>query len=244
MSKLRLLDLFSCAGGAAMGYHRAGFEVVGVDINPQPRYPFEHHVADALEFLAEHGHEFDAVHASPPCQAYTVAGHLPTNAVEHPDLLAPTRDALDALGKPYIIENVPGAPMRDFVTLCGSEFNLLAPDIDGEFVQLRRHRQFESNVWLMGAGGCQHRTGMVTASVFGHGGGMHWQRRNDPTRSKGYIPHNKVAAALLGVDWMNKREMSECIPPAYTEYLGRQLLKQLGRDLVPTSHDSEKAGTQ
>lgn len=239
----RLLDLFCCAGGAGAGYAAAGFDVFGVDIDPQPRYPYWFHRGDALDVLARlvagDGVEFThpdgrtqtihladvvAIHASPPCQLYTVAGALPTNPIDHPDLLPPTRDALETLGIPYIIENVPGAPMRDYITLCGSEFGLIAHDRDGVGVQLRRHRQFESNVWLMGAGGCQHIPGMVTASIFGHGGGMHTDRRDDPTRAKGYIPHDAVCRQLLQVDWMTKREMSECIPPAYTEFIGRQLL--------------------
>lgn len=242
----RLLDLYCCAGGAAMGYHRAGFDVYGVDINPQPRYPFAFHQGDALEVLAALTagksviftrpdgstealilEDFAAIHASPPCQRYTRAASLPTNPIEHPDLLAPTRDALDALDLPYIIENVPESPMQNYVTLCGSEFGLVAADRDGVMVQLRRHRQFESNIWLWGAGGCNHDPDMVTASIFGWGGGMHHDRRDDPERAKGYIPHDKVAAALLGIDWMKKREMSESIPPAYTEFIGRQLMVEL-----------------
>jgi DNA (cytosine-5)-methyltransferase 1 len=128
----KLLDLFSCAGGAAMGYHRAGFEVVGVDISPQPRYPFEHHVGDALEYLAAHGHEFDAVHASPPCQTHTAYGRSDTVGwVErYQDFLPQTRAALIELGKPYVIENVVGAPMDAPFQLCGSSFGL----------DVRRHR--------------------------------------------------------------------------------------------------------
>jgi len=100
----RLLDVFSGAGGSAVGYHRAGFDVVGIDNRPMPRYPYEHHVADALEYLAEHGHEFDVIHASPPCQAYSITKH--SHDKEHPDLLPSKRRALQALGKPYVIENV------------------------------------------------------------------------------------------------------------------------------------------
>lgn len=106
----RLLDLFCGAGGAGMGYHRAGFDVVGVDINPQPDYPFTFHQADALEFLAEHGHEYDAIHASPPCQDHST---LRSRTVDHgtAHLLADALDALDALGSPYVVENVMGAKM-------------------------------------------------------------------------------------------------------------------------------------
>jgi len=226
VSKPRLLDLFSCAGGAGVGYSRAGFEVVGVDIAHQPRYPFEHHVDDALTFLEAHGREFDAVHASPPCQRYSTAASINNSAEQHPDLLDPTREALDALGKPYIIENVIGAPMRNYVTLCGTEFDLTATDVDGTLLALKRHRLFESNIWLMGAGGCQHRKHVATGSVFGSGGAYDHRTKN---RSRGgYVPQNHVCAALLGIDWpMTKRELSESIPPAYTEFLGRQLLAAL-----------------
>lgn len=232
--KPRLLDLYSCAGGAAVGYARAGFDVVGVDINPQPNYPYEHHVSDALEYLAAHGHEFDAIHASPPCQLYsstrTLAGRH--GKPDYADLLAPTRDALQDLGKPYIIENVPGAPMNAYVTLCGSEFGLRAPDVDGVMLQLRRHRQFESNVWLMGAGGCSHDPHMKTASVMGYGGAFTTEWRDRPREEggggKGYVPALPVLRQLMGgVDWMTKRELSESIPPAYTEFIGAQLLTQL-----------------
>lgn len=109
----RLLDLFCCEGGAAVGYHRAGFDVVGVDRDGKfaKRYPFEFHQADAIEFVREHGHEFDAIHASPPCQAYSGTQKIQNN--DHPDLIGPTRDALEATGVPYVIENVPGAPLLD-----------------------------------------------------------------------------------------------------------------------------------
>lgn len=224
----RLLDLFSCAGGAATGYHRAGFDVVGVDIKPQPRYPFEHHVADALEFLAEHGHEFDAIHASPPCQRFTQAQSIAKNADAHLDLITPIRPMLDALGKPYVIENVSGARsmMIDPLQLCGSEFGLVAYDTDGELLQLRRHRLFESNAVLMGAGGCQHLPGVQVASVFGHGGG--WPAEYKRKLGGGYTPHRRVCREIMGIDWqMTAREVSESIPPAYTEFIGGQLLTQL-----------------
>lgn len=221
--KPRLLDLYSCAGGAAVGYARAGFDVVGVDIRRQRNYPYEHHVSDALEYLREHGRRFDVIHASPPCQRFTKAGAVARR--DHLDLLAPTRAALEDLGKPYVIENVPGAPMTSYVTLCGSEFGLRAVDVDGVVLQLRRHRQFESNVWLMGAGGCNHAPDVVTASVYGNG--TSWKAAPEAARG-GYVPHKSVCAQLLGISHhMTKHELSESIPPAYTEFLGRQLLAQL-----------------
>lgn len=222
MTRPRLLDLYSCAGGAAVGYHRAGFDVVGVDINPQPRYPFEHHVGDALEFLAAHGHEFDAIHASPPCQAYSVTRH--SHSVEHPELIAPTRALLVASGRPYVIENVEGARLQlvDPLLLCGSMFGLAAADQDGTPLALRRHRLFESNVWLMGAGGCVHDARLV-GGVYG-GGPM---QRNRSEKRGGYTPHWSVQARLLDIDWMKHKELTQAIPPAYTEWIGSQLIRHL-----------------
>lgn len=221
---MRLLDLFCCAGGAAVGYARAGFEVVGVDFEPQPRYPYEFHQADALEYLAEHWREFDAIHASPPCQAYSVTKH--THSREHPDLVGPTRDALIATGLPYVIENVVGAPLIDPLTLCGSEFGLTALDIDGQRLQLRRHRLFESNVWLMGAGGCYHDSALPVGGSYGGS----WYKRpdeRDSARRGGYVPRVEVRGALLGIDWMSQHELAQAIPPAYTEFIGRQVLTSL-----------------
>ncbi len=223
--KPRLLDLFCCAGGAAMGYHRAGFEVVGVDINPQKNYPFEFHQADAIDYLIAHAHEFAAVHASPPCQTHSITKHA--HASEHPDLLEPTRDALIETGLPYVIENVEGAPLRDPLTLCGSEFGLRAEDIDGLPLALRRHRLFESNIWLVGAGGCIHDDTQIAGS---YTAGRHRtpEHRDNPARRGGYTPALKVRAALLGIDWkMNEHELAQAIPPAYTEFIGGQLLAAL-----------------
>jgi DNA (cytosine-5)-methyltransferase 1 len=206
---VKLLDLFSCAGGAAMGYHRAGFEVVGVDINPQPRYPFEHHVGDAIEFVRQHGHEFDAIHASPPCQTFTAyrrKGHGVGDS--YLNLIPETREALIDSGLPYIIENVPGAPLIEPVTLCGSSFGL----------DVRRHRLFESNIPLM-APPCDHS----------------WQTpRFKPATNRTNLRRTvevgvwriplDVQQKAMGIDWMELRELSEAIPPAYTEWLGRQIL--------------------
>lgn len=216
----RLLDLFSCAGGAAMGYHRAGFEVVGVDIEPQPRYPFEHYVADALTFLAEHGHEFDAVHASPPCQTFTAYKRKGHGVGEgYLNLIPQTREALRFLGRPYVIENVPGAPLVDPMTLCGSSFGL----------DVRRHRLFESNVVTM-APPCDHS----------------WQTPRFPQATNRANLRSTVEVGVwripldvqrraMGIDWMELHELSEAIPPAYTEWIGHQLLDVL----QPTVQDHE-----
>lgn len=215
----RLLDLFCCEGGASVGYHRAGFEVVGVDIEERRRhgYPFEFHQGDALEFVKDHGHEFDVIAASPPCQRYSVAANVNGNADSHPDLVAPTRAALIATGKPYVIENVTTAPLLNPVMLCGWAMGLK---------HTRRHRNFESNVWLMSPG-CACPNG-DTVSVFGHAG----DDRRKSTRAvhgnkRMTMPISEIKE-LMGVEWMIQRDaVSESIPPAYTEYLGWQLMEQL-----------------
>lgn len=214
MSKPRLLDLFSCAGGAAMGYHRAGFEVVGVDIEPQPNYPFTHHVGDAIQFVREHGHEYDAIHASPPCQTFTAyrrRGAGVGNA--YSNLIPETREALIQSGLPYVIENVETArgDMVDPVRYCGSSFAL----------DVRRHRLFESNFALLPPA-CDHS----------------WQTPRFPPATNRTNLRRTVEVGVwriplavqreaMGIDWMELRELSEAIPPAYTEHIGEQLMAHL-----------------
>lgn len=205
----RLLDLFCCAGGAAMGYHRAGFEVVGVDVEPQRNYPFEFHQADALEFIADHGGEFDAIHASPPCQAYS-----PLNAYNHkayPDLVDSTRRMLIRTGAPYVIENVPQAPLFDPTLLCGAMFGL----------KVYRHRAFETSFSLAAPAHPKHmarcvRNGYLptaAAPFMSIHGGKH---------SKAW---RAMAAEVMGVPWTTTiNEVCEAIPPAYTEYIGVALM--------------------
>jgi hypothetical protein len=212
---MRILDLYSCAGGAAVGYHRAGFEVVGVDIAPQPNYPFEHHVADALDFLAVHGHEFDAIHASPPCQDYSALKAVHGN--EWPRLIEPTRDLLEEIGRPYVIENVQGAPVRRDLVLCGEMFGL----------DVIRHRYFELGGWMMPAPAHVKHRGRVRGwrhgeyfdgpylAVHGEGGG------------KGTV---KEWQAAMGIDWTDvRREIAEALPPAYTAHIGAGLVDHLMR---------------
>lgn len=220
MSRPRLLDLFCGAGGASMGYHRAGFEVVGVDIKPQPRYPFSFIQGDALEVLQKvlsGVDKPDAIAASPPCQRYSAAASIHGNAEDHPDLVEPVRTILQAIGKPYIMENVPGAPMLSTaVTVCG-----LALDCG-----VKRHRLFESNKMLFGTT-CPrgHQGDWVT--VFGHTciSRQHRVPAQPGKRLQSY-KHLGVerARSAMGIDWMTRDELSQAIPPAYTEYLGRQLL--------------------
>jgi DNA (cytosine-5)-methyltransferase 1 len=209
----RLLDLFCGAGGAAMGYHRAGFEVVGVDIKPQPHFPFEFHQADALEFPLD---GFDVIHASPPCQAHT-ALKTAWNAKEHPDLLTPTLERLKAITEPWVVENVPGAPMLRHLVLCGTMFGL---GIDN--AELRRHRWFEVRNWDVPVlrTPCAHKQNPITIGVYG-------QHGRDRRRSVQTFFSVEDGRQAMGIDWMTGDELSQAIPPAYTEYIGRQLLMQI-----------------
>ena len=301
---MRLLDLFCGAGGAAFGYHRAGFdEIVGVDIAPQPRYPFEFVQADALEYVADHGYEFDAIHASPPCQGYSIMHNLPwLRGKEYPLLILPTIEMLEGLGKPYVVENVMGARHGSKTLkkrgleahglkagwLCGTMFGL----------PFYRHRLFATNwLWLApghpkhelnlhprseryiyggtvrglpgGAAGLdvrprenpvnsawrqyhdgalnipttdhrtpEHRGGSITLQLpkgvvfpdgtkqsISRGALLAWQGNGDQANGVG-IGHAKgwrLAAEAMGIDWMKRDELTQAIPPAYTEFIGRQL---------------------
>jgi DNA (cytosine-5)-methyltransferase 1 len=208
--KPRLLDLFCGAGGCSVGYDRAGFDVVGVDMNPKlaKNYPFELVVADAMTYPLD---GFDAVHASPPCQAYSQSAQSQRNAgKEYPDLLAATRDRLVANGAPWVIENVPRAPMRPDFKLCGCQFTL----------KLRRERWFEVS-WPVShlTNPCYHYEPVV--SVVGHGTPT-WVREQ-----LGYNPTIHDYRAAMGIDWMNRNELSQAIPPAYTEFIGAQLFDHI-----------------
>jgi DNA (cytosine-5)-methyltransferase 1 len=223
MNRPRLLDLFSGAGGASMGYHLAGFEVVGVDIKPQPRYPFEFVKADALTFPLD---GFDAVAGSPPCRDHSplafVRGKAGTGY-----LLAATRARLAAAGVPYVIENVAGAEQPGSLVLCGTEFGMNTVDQDGVVRWLKRHRQFEANFLLMGAGGC-NCSGRRIGGVYGGGGGApRTQVGKGGRRRGGYQLGADQARAILGVPWMNRDEAAQAIPPVYARFIGEQLLAHL-----------------
>ena len=216
---MKLLDLFCGAGGAAVGYARAGFLVLGVDHRPQRDYPLPLEVRDAMGVLArpELLDNFDVVHASPPCLRWSLVTPNPTH---HPDLVAPVREALLAWGGPYVIENVPGAPLHDPVLMCGRAFDLYAVCRDGVLRNLRRHRHFESNLPLT-TPGCRCIPGQDTIGVYGGGGGQ------TPGHG-GYKAHYEEGCAALGIGWMrDRRATANAIPPAYTEHLGHQMVAHL-----------------
>ena len=216
----RVLDLFCGAGGASEGYHRAGFDVLGVDIEPQPRYPFDFVQADALDHLANMLADgwlallqFDAVHASPPCQRWSTKTGNPNG---HPDLLTPCRRLLDATGLPYVIENVPMAPMRRDIVLCGSSFGL----------GVRRHRAFEANFPLM-AYPCAHGLQPPRFPIYDHG--KHYLGRVVHIFGEGGGKARAHWPEAMGIEWMTDAELAEAIPPAYTELVGYQLRTHLER---------------
>lgn len=211
MSTPKLLDLFCCAGGAAVGYHRSGFAVTGVDINPQPNYPCNFVQGDALEYLAAHGHEYDAIHASPPCQASCTLTKGTNKGRQHLNLIPQTREALAGFDVPTVIENVQGSDLRRDLTLCGEMFGL----------RVIRHRYFEVSIPVAAPGHVPHR-GRVAGyrhgswydgpyfAVYGDGGG------------KGSVAQWQDA---MGIHWTaDRRELAEAIPPAYTKFIGDQLM--------------------
>lgn len=215
-----------------MGYHLAGFDVVGVDIKPQPRYPFRFVQDNAVDFLEDmiagfdYARGFAVVHASPPCQDHSTLSHIRGKSGTA-YLLPATREALVRAGVPYVIENVEGAEQPGALTLCGTEFGLSVVDQDGDRRWLKRHRQFESNVFLVGAGGC-NCAGRRIGGVYGRGGG-HVRRRvcKDGRTRGGYQLDARRAREILGVSWMNRDEATQAIPPAYTRFIGEQLIEQL-----------------
>ena len=206
-SRLKLLDLFCGEGGAGEGYKLTGFDVTGVDIAPQRKNPHRFVLGDALEYLRAHGHEYDAIHASPPCQAYTSCQKI--RGREHAKLIEPTREALKAAGKPWVIENVEGSPLQNPVMLCGSMFGL----------KVRRHRLFETSFPIQNTlPPCDHSAPAVT--IIGHGVypsslGV----RHKGTPSLGY----QAGRDAMEIQWMSWDKLSQAIPPAYTKWIGELL---------------------
>lgn len=236
---MKILDLFCGGGGAAMGYHNAGFEPLGIDNTPQPHYPFQFQRADALEWLAAaiaDGSiaQFTLIHASPPCQAYSICAPL-TRSERKIDLIDAVRKLLIASNRPYIIENVPNAPLRAPLLLCGTMFGL----------GVIRHRIFETSwgEWLSPAGCCHN--GLAT--------GNHRRRTGHsatPSTAHGYnyvtvAGNNYLAAegrAAMGIEWLPKSSLSQAIPPAYTEYLAKRFLtRPETAPLRPAGNGQQKA---
>ena len=213
MTRPRLLDLFCCAGGAGMGYHRAGFDVVGVV--PQPRYPFMFVQADAVDFLARNWRHFDAIHASPPCQEYTPLHALHPDK-RYPTLIEPIRELAESTGLPFVIENVMSAPLRKdrSIRLCADRMGL----------RTVRHRRFEygGGLVLTEPTWCGNQHSAKTAT----------SRRRERWAAGWHVSitgdvGTYVGPEAMGIDWMNGDELCEAVPPAYTELIGRALIEHL-----------------
>lgn len=212
---MRLLDLYCKAGGASKGYADAGFEVVGIDIKKQKRYPYEFIQADCLEILQDLDYlrTFDAIAASPPCQTHSRTQHLRNaqgKGTDKVDLIPQTRAALIESGVPYVIENVPGAPLINPVQMCGSYFGL----------KVRRHRLFESNLKLIGSG-CKHKEQGKPVGIYG-------SMRDEIPKGGHTAKTIEEARDAMGIDWMIWGELVEAIPPVYTKSIGKQLIDLLG----------------
>lgn len=228
MTKPKLLDLYCCQGGASAGYEAAGFDVFGVDLEKQSRYPYPFHQGDALTVLDVllHGWSlpFDlngrrrylelddvaAIHTSPPCQAHTLAQRIQGN--DHPDLIAPTRELLRELDVPWVIENVPGSPLENPIQLCGAMFGL----------RTYRHRLFESNVPLAAPAHPEHvaKTTKMGRPV----------RNGEFMHVVGNFAGVDLGREVMGMPWATRDGLREAIPPAYTEFIGRQLVANLERE--------------
>jgi len=194
--KPKLLDLFCCGGGAGMGYHKAGFDVTGVDIVKQPKYPFEFILSDAIEYLSANHQCFDVIHASPPCQPYTKASkEHRMNGKIYADFLEETRQLCSEIGKPYIIENVPDAPMKNPIILCGSMFGL----------KTYRHRLFESNIKLVAP---EHPAHIAKSTKMGRP-----PKEGEFIQVVGHFSGVPFARKAMGIDWLGQKELAQAIPP-------------------------------
>ena len=211
---MKLLDLYCKAGGASKGYQLASFEVVGVDIKKQKRYPFKFIQADCLELMKdmEFLKSFDVIAASPPCQTHSITQHLRNaqgKSTDKIDLIPQTREALIESGRPYVIENVPGSPLVNPIQMCGSSFGL----------KVRRHRLFESNLQLKGSV-CNHKKQGKPVGIYGS--------MRDEIPNGGHTAKSiEQAREAMGIDWMIWGELVEAIPPIYTKEIGTQILDLL-----------------
>jgi len=212
--KYKLLDLFCCAGGAAKGYEEAGFDVTGVDITPQPNYPYKFIQKDALSLSFEFLTTFDAIHASPPCQSYSDLAKRNGNADAWPRLIEPVREMLEKTGLPFVIENVEGSPLKNPIVLCGTMFPGL---------RVIRHRLFEANFPIITP---PHDKIHPKVHTFDKRK-SHYGKTNDMVDfvqvTGGGNCSIAAAREAMGIMWMNKKELNEAIPPAYTKYIGEQL---------------------
>lgn len=250
-----ILDLYCCEGGAARGYMDAGFTVYGRDMLPKfaKRYPGDGFfpgdaiqtlddliVGKAIAFDTDDGRimltldDFDAIHASPPCQLYSI-----TNAArreEYPDLVGRTRERLQETSKPWVIENVVGAPLEDATTLCWTMFNDPGSvrDEDDDPLQMFRHRLFESNFPLAPPCGCRHVTGMQVAGSYGGARRDKWEAKH--VRRGGYVPAREVQQRLLGIDWMTLHGMHQSIPPCYARHVGEAIKTHLSKTKALKEH--------
>src|SRR6202161_3083291 len=217
--KLQLLDLFCCAGGVAVGYSRAGFGGVGVDIELHPNFPFEFVQADALTLPMSFLKSFDAIHASPPCQSYSDLAKRNGNGHLWPRLIEPVRKMLVESGLPYVIENVDGAPLLNPVVLCGTMFKGL---------RVLRHRLFEANFLLLAPSHGKHPKVHTFDKRKSHFGKTDDMRDFVQVTGGGNCT---IAAArdAMAIDWMTKNELNEAIPPAYTQWIGERLIAYLSK---------------
>lgn len=205
---MKLLDLYCCGGGAGYGYEKAGFDVTGIDIEPQPKHRGNFIQADAIEYLKEHWSEYDVVHASPPCQAYSSASmQFRIAGKEYIDLIELTRIELIKTGLPYIIENVPGSPLINPIELCGAMFGM----------KTYRHRLFESNINLVAPEHPKHanknaKMGRKPAS-------------DDFIQYVGHFSGVDEVRKMTGLYWLGQYELAQSIPPQYTEFIGRQVIE-------------------
>lgn len=213
--KFKLLDLYCCGGGATLGYEQAGFEVVGIDIEPQPKYRGTFIQADAIEYLKNNFHNFDAIHASPPCQEYSMASmQFRIRGKSYPDLISKTRAELIKTNKPFVLENVPGSPLINPIELCGAMFGL----------KTYRHRLFESNFKITPL---KHPTHIHKNAKMG--------RKAKPEEFIQYVGHFsgvKQVGEMTGLTWLGQYELAQSIPPAYTKFIGKQLLSILSEKVT------------